>query len=278
MAGTSFKIVAGKGKNLQNAPGTGVGLLEPEVNGVVEVKRLTFSGNVEIVEREDEVEIIVTVPPGESVTVDSELSSTSINPVQNRVVNLALAGKSNNGHLHPDAYEPVFTKNTAFNKNFGTGNTEVKRGNAVEEKLVKGNVVFFAPTKSGGPYTLATTADIPPANEGTEEATFTQLTSLPLVVPLSMKVVKRYMNVSVDNNITFSNVKDGDLIILQVKNTGGTIVNQQINSDSIKHENGNIVGSVSMFAGEVWEFQSFRSPYGLSTTAQKVFEAPLSVQ
>ena len=42
-------------------------------------------------------------------------------------VNL-LSGYSKNDHTHNGVYEPVFTKNTAFNKNFGTGNGDVARG------------------------------------------------------------------------------------------------------------------------------------------------------
>lgn len=37
-------------------------------------------------------------------TVDSSLSSSSTNPVQNKVVNSALAGKSNTNHTHDDRY------------------------------------------------------------------------------------------------------------------------------------------------------------------------------
>lgn len=33
-------------------------------------------------------------------TVDSALSSTSTNPVQNKVINTALAGKANSSHTH----------------------------------------------------------------------------------------------------------------------------------------------------------------------------------
>lgn len=38
------------------------------------------------------------------VTVDSALSSTSTNPVQNKAVNSALAGKANSSHTHDDRY------------------------------------------------------------------------------------------------------------------------------------------------------------------------------
>ena len=52
------------------------------------------------------------------ITVDSVLSSTSTNPVQNKAVKAALDGK-----------EASFTKNTAFNKNFGTAAGTVCQGN-----------------------------------------------------------------------------------------------------------------------------------------------------
>ena len=51
-------------------------------------------------------------------TVDSALSSTSTNPVQNKAVKAALDGK-----------EASFTKNSAFNKNFGTAAGTVCQGN-----------------------------------------------------------------------------------------------------------------------------------------------------
>jgi len=38
-------------------------------------------------------------------------------------------------HTHSGVYEPVFTKNTAFNKNFGTGATDVSAGNHQHAKL-----------------------------------------------------------------------------------------------------------------------------------------------
>lgn len=44
-------------------------------------------------------------------------------------INTLLAGKSDSGHNHSGVYEPVFTKNTAFNKNFGTAAGTVCQGN-----------------------------------------------------------------------------------------------------------------------------------------------------
>lgn len=46
-----------------------------------------------------------TIPA--AVTVDSALSSTSTNPVQNKVLNAALAGKAASGHNHSGVYQPV---------------------------------------------------------------------------------------------------------------------------------------------------------------------------
>lgn len=51
-------------------------------------------------------------------TVDSALSATSTNPVQNKAMKAALDGK-----------EEIFTKNTAFNKNFGAAAGTVCQGN-----------------------------------------------------------------------------------------------------------------------------------------------------
>ena len=40
------------------------------------------------------------VPPTSTITIDTSLSSTSINPVQNKVINTALANKANSSHTH----------------------------------------------------------------------------------------------------------------------------------------------------------------------------------
>lgn len=53
----------------------------------------------------------------------------------------ALSEKADKTHTHP--YEPVFSKNTAFNKNFGTTAGTVAQGNhthySLEPKLINGN-------------------------------------------------------------------------------------------------------------------------------------------
>ena len=53
-------------------------------------------------------------------TVDSALSSTSTNPVQNKVINTALSGKANSSHTHDDRY---YTETEINNKLSGKANT-----------------------------------------------------------------------------------------------------------------------------------------------------------
>lgn len=61
-----------------------------------------------------------------SVTVDAELSTTSTNPVQNKVIKSALDGKSNTGHTHDDRYYTETEINTKLNGKSNTGHKHVK--------------------------------------------------------------------------------------------------------------------------------------------------------
>ena len=49
------------------------------------------------------------------ITVDSELSTTSTNPVQNKVITSALNGKSNTNHTHDDRYYTKTETNNLLN-------------------------------------------------------------------------------------------------------------------------------------------------------------------
>lgn len=60
------------------------------------------------------------------VTVDAELSTTSTNPVQNKVIKSALDGKSNTGHTHDDRYYTETEINTKLNGKSNTGHKHVK--------------------------------------------------------------------------------------------------------------------------------------------------------
>lgn len=60
------------------------------------------------------------------VTVDAELSTTSTNPVQNKVIKSALDGKSNTGHTHDDRYYTESEINTKLNAKANSSHTHTK--------------------------------------------------------------------------------------------------------------------------------------------------------
>lgn len=60
------------------------------------------------------------------VTVDAELSTTSTNPVQNKVIKSALDGKSNTGHTHDDRYYTESEINTKLNAKANSSHTHMK--------------------------------------------------------------------------------------------------------------------------------------------------------
>ena len=58
--------------------------------------------------------------------VDAELSTTSTNPVQNKVIKSALDGKSNTGHTHDDRYYTESEINTKLNAKANSSHTHTK--------------------------------------------------------------------------------------------------------------------------------------------------------
>lgn len=60
------------------------------------------------------------------VTVDAELSTTSMNPVQNKVIKSALDGKSNTDHTHDDRYYTESEINTKLNAKANSSHTHTK--------------------------------------------------------------------------------------------------------------------------------------------------------
>ena len=60
------------------------------------------------------------------VAVDAELSTTSTNPVQNKVIKSALDGKSNTGHTHDDRYYTESEINTKLNAKANSSHTHTK--------------------------------------------------------------------------------------------------------------------------------------------------------
>lgn len=81
-------------------------------------------------------------------TVDSSLSSSSTNPVQNKVVNSALAGKSNNGHTHDDRY---YTESEINSKLSGKANSSHTHSQYYDSSISRtANTVLAAPNGSNG--------------------------------------------------------------------------------------------------------------------------------
>ena len=60
------------------------------------------------------------------VTVDAELSSTSTNPVQNKIIKSALDGKSNSSHTHDDRYYTESEINTKLAAKANSSHTHTK--------------------------------------------------------------------------------------------------------------------------------------------------------
>lgn len=60
------------------------------------------------------------------VTIDAELSTTSTNPVQNKVIKSALDGKSNTDHTHDDRYYTEGEINTKLNAKANSSHTHTK--------------------------------------------------------------------------------------------------------------------------------------------------------
>lgn len=74
----------------------------------------------------DKVKLDGVAAGSNHVTVDAELSTTSTNPVQNKVIKSALDGKSNTGHTHDDRYYTETEINTKLNGKSNTGHKHVK--------------------------------------------------------------------------------------------------------------------------------------------------------
>lgn len=74
----------------------------------------------------DKAKLDGVVADSNHVIVDAELSTTSTNPVQNKVIKSALDGKSNTGHTHDDRYYTETEVNTKLDGKSNTGHKHVK--------------------------------------------------------------------------------------------------------------------------------------------------------
>ena len=79
---------------------------------------------------------------GTSIVVDTAISRTSTNPVENRAIKATLDRKASKNYVDSAVIskENTFTKNTAFNKNFGTNSRTVAQGN--DSRIINGQTAF----------------------------------------------------------------------------------------------------------------------------------------
>lgn len=79
---------------------------------------------------------------GDKITVDSALSSTSTNPVQNKVVNTALAGKAASSHAHGNVTNDGTITSTAVSSATGVlvydSNNKIQRATAANARSIIG--------------------------------------------------------------------------------------------------------------------------------------------
>lgn len=99
---------------------------------------------------EDKTKLDGIATGANKTTVDSALSSSSTNPVQNKVVQAALAGKSDSGHTHSD-----YVNQNAFS-NVKVGDTTIAADSATDTlTLVAGTNVTITPDATNDKVTIA---------------------------------------------------------------------------------------------------------------------------
>lgn len=94
-------------------------------------------------------------------TVDSALSSTSTNPVQNKVINTALSGKANSSHTHDDRY---YTETEINSKLSGKSDTNHTHNQYYDSGITRtANTFLAAPNGKDGTasFRVLAAADIP---------------------------------------------------------------------------------------------------------------------
>lgn len=94
-------------------------------------------------------------------TVDSALSSTSTNPVQNKVINNALSGKANSTHIHDDRYYTETEINSKLSGKSDTNHTHSQYYDSGVSR--KANTFLAAPNGKDGTasFRVLSAADIP---------------------------------------------------------------------------------------------------------------------
>ena len=94
-------------------------------------------------------------------TVDSALSSTSTNPVQNKIINNALSGKANTSHTHDDRY---YTETEINSKLSGKSDTNHTHSQYYDSGVTRtANTFLAAPNGKDGTASFRVFVVPPPA-------------------------------------------------------------------------------------------------------------------
>ena len=105
------------------------------------------------------------------ITVDSALSSSSTNPVQNKVINSALAGKANSNHTHDDRYYTETEVNNLLNGKANSSHThgasDISSLASTIQSLINSGGISMVKSVQRGSSSLA---------DGTSAATSTTVT------------------------------------------------------------------------------------------------------
>lgn len=105
------------------------------------------------------------------ITVDSALSSSSTNPVQNKVINSALAGKANSSHTHDDRYYTETEVNNLLNGKANSSHThgasDISSLASTIQSLINSGGISMVKSVQRGSSSLA---------DGTSAATSTTVT------------------------------------------------------------------------------------------------------
>ena len=156
-----------------------------------------------------------TIPP--AITVDSSLSNTSTNPVQNKAVHAALAGKAASSHTHDDRY---YTESEVDSKLNGKANSS--HGNHVPATQNANNAVFLRNDN--------TWATVTPANIGaaptSHSHSYNDLANKPTIPTIPSSLPANGGNAdTVDNKhaIDFATAAQGTKADNALPKSGGTM-------------------------------------------------------
>ena len=152
---------------------------ESEVNSLLSVKAGTGTATASsngLMSAGDKSKLDGVSVGATKVTVDSSLSSSSTNPVQNKIINTALGGKANTGHTHDERYytesemdNKLNAKANSIHKHNDLGGLNSWNTNAggTVRTIIKNGwcLVLFESLKAGGTDTWYTCVSGLPTNQ-----------------------------------------------------------------------------------------------------------------